>query len=198
MALCEQLYSVLLVSSAEKFNSSLGLLLADAGCRPAVTVSSIAAAKREMLERSYDIVLINAPLPDDMGITFAIDVCSCSNSAALLFIRNELHGETYARVTKHGVMTISKPTSTDMVSQAIGWLCAMRERLRGLERKTVSAQEKLEEIRLVNRAKWILIDELKMTENEAHRYIEKKAMDSCSTKREVAEGIIKTYGSHGR
>ena len=198
MTLSERLYSVLLVSSAEKFNSSLTGLLTDAGCRPAVTVASVGAAKRELLERSYDIVLINAPLPDDMGITFAIDVCTGSSSAALLFIRSELYGETYARVTGHGVMTLPKPTSTQMVAQAIGWLCATRERLRGLERKTVSAQEKLEEIRLVNRAKWVLIDELKMTENEAHRYIEKKAMDSCCSKREVAEGIIKTYGSRAR
>ena len=51
----------------------------------------------------------------------------------------------------------------------------------------------MEEIRLVNRAKWILIEQLKMTEAEAHRFIEKQAMDRCSAKREIALGIIKTY-----
>ena len=44
-----------------------------------------------------------------------------------------------------------------------------------------------------NRAKWLLIEQLKMTEAEAHRHIEKQAMDRCTTRREIALGIIKTY-----
>ena len=51
----------------------------------------------------------------------------------------------------------------------------------------------MEEIRLVNRAKWLLIGELNMTEQEAHRYIEKQAMDRCVTKRVIAEQILSTY-----
>ena len=54
-------------------------------------------------------------------------------------------------------------------------------------------EEKMEEIRIVNRAKWLLISELKMDEPQAHRYIEKQAMDRCISKREVADEIIKTY-----
>ena len=54
-------------------------------------------------------------------------------------------------------------------------------------------EEKMEEIRLVNRAKWLLISELKMDEPQAHRYIEKQAMDRCIQRREVAEEIIQTY-----
>ena len=51
----------------------------------------------------------------------------------------------------------------------------------------------MEEIRLVNRAKWILIEQLKMTEADAHHHIERQAMDRCVSKKEIALGIIKTY-----
>lgn len=51
----------------------------------------------------------------------------------------------------------------------------------------------MEEIRLVHRAKWLLINELKMEEPQAHRYIEKQAMDLCTSKRQVAEDIIRAY-----
>ena len=54
-------------------------------------------------------------------------------------------------------------------------------------------EEKMEEIRFVNKAKWLLIRELKMDEPEAHRYIEKQAMDRCVTRREIAAEIIKLY-----
>jgi response regulator NasT len=32
-----------------------------------------------------------------------------------------------------------------------------------------------------------------MTESDAHRYIEKQAMDRCVTRREIAENILQTY-----
>jgi len=80
-----------------------------------------------------------------------------------------------------------------MIITALDWMASARERLRKLEKKTLSIEEKMKEIRIVNRAKWLLITELKMSEPDAHRYIEKKAMDRCVTKREIAEEIIKMY-----
>lgn len=65
--------------------------------------------------------------------------------------------------------------------------------MRKSEKKALSIEEKMEEIRIVNRAKWLLISELKMDEQGAHRYIEKQVMDRCISKRIVAEEIIKTY-----
>ena len=45
----------------------------------------------------------------------------------------------------------------------------------------------------VNRAKWLLISSLGMSEPEAHRYIEKQAMDRCVPKGVIADEIIRTY-----
>ena len=92
-----------------------------------------------------------------------------------------------------GVMTLQKPTNPAIFSSTLRLLCATRERLRRMEQKTATLEEKMEEIRLVNRAKWILIDQLKMTENEAHKFIERQAMDRCVTRRTIAENILATY-----
>jgi response regulator NasT len=54
-------------------------------------------------------------------------------------------------------------------------------------------KQKIEDIRVINRAKWILISYMNMNEQEAHRFIEKQAMDMRTTRRTVAEGILKTY-----
>ena len=80
-----------------------------------------------------------------------------------------------------------------MIGIALNWLSSARERLRKTRKNAFTLQEKMAEIRIVNRAKWLLIEELKMKEPEAHRYIEKLAMDRCVSKRVVAEEIIKTY-----
>ena len=48
-------------------------------------------------------------------------------------------------------------------------------------------------MRLIDRAKCVLIQYLTMTEPQAHRYIEKQAMDTRTTRREVAQQILRTY-----
>ena len=54
-------------------------------------------------------------------------------------------------------------------------------------------REKIEELRIVERAKCVLIEHLSFSEEQAHRYIEKQAMDRRMTRRSVAEGILNTY-----
>ena len=160
---------------------------------PVCYVSNIAAARRELLDRAYDFVIINAPLPDDFGTRFAIDTCAKSGTIVLLLLRSDAYEEVNAKVTLHGVFTLQKPTPVQTLQQGLRWMVSARERLRKLESKATTIEEKMEEIRLVNRAKWILIEQLKMTEEDAHHHIEKQAMDRCCSKKEIALGIIKTY-----
>ena len=193
MVFQERTYSVLIVTASDTFANSVMPLLPMTDYWPVTTVYSVSEARRRVVDTEFDIVLINAPLPDDFGMRLAIDTCNNSNAGVLLLVKSELYDDIYAKVVEYGVMTLSKPTSTQMVSQSLRVLCATRERLRKLEERQVSVDEKIEEIRLVNRAKWLLIECLSMTEADAHRYIEKQSMDLRISKREVAENIIKTY-----
>ncbi len=193
MSLQETTYSVLLVSAVEKFNAATLELLPKAEYQPVVVAGSLAEARRKMVGQAFDIVIINSPLPDDFGMRFAIDVCTNSNASVLMLVKNEVYNDIYAKVVGYGVMTLSKPTSLQIISQTLRIMCATRERMRFMEAKQATVEEKIAEIRLVNRAKWLLIQCLNMTESDAHRYIEKRAMDLRISKREVAETIIKTY-----
>lgn len=193
MSLKEHIYSILVVSASKSFNSALTAMLPESKYYPVNTVSSISAAKRAVAERAFDFVMINSPLPDDSGILFAIDTCTLRGTAVLLLVRNDVHDEIYEKVAEHGVFTLPKPTSKSTMLQALRWMASARERLRRLESKSLSIEEKMEEIRIVNRAKCLLISELKMSEPDAHHYIQKQAMDRCISRREVAESIIITY-----
>lgn len=193
MSLKERVYSVLIVSAAEGFNDALSALLSNSKYSPTHFVSNISAAERALAERAFDFVIINSPLPDDVGTRFAIDTSNSKETIVLLIVRAELHTEIYDKVAEHGVFVLSKPTSKPIITTALNWLSSAREQLRKNEKKTLSIEEKMEEIRIVNRAKWLLISELTFDEPGAHRYIEKQAMDRCVSKKVVAEEIIKTY-----
>ncbi|MCM1187074.1 MAG: ANTAR domain-containing protein [Lachnoclostridium sp.] len=186
-------YSVLLASASEKINDSLTKLLPQAYYEPMVTVSSVAAAKRALLERSFDFVIVNTPLPDEFGTHLAIDCCDNQNTVVLLLVKAEMCEEIRSKVMDFGVFTLPRPTSAAMIEAAFQWMMASRERLRRFEQKATTLEAKMEEIRIVNRAKWLLIGHLKMEEEDAHHYIEKQAMERGMTRRKVAEGIIKSY-----
>ena len=193
MSLKERVYSILIVSATDSFTSAFADLLPEARYSPVDTVTSISVAKRVLAEKTYDFVIINAPLPDDAGTRFAIDTCTTKQSAVLLLVKNDIHAGIHDRVAEYGVFTLPKPISKVTMTHALNWLESARERLRQFEKKTISIEDKMAEIRLVNKAKWLLISELHMSEPDAHRYVEKQAMDRCVSRRCIAEEIIKTY-----
>ena len=186
-------YSVLVVSNQRKFNDAMAPLLPPSEYYPIGFSSNIASARRELLSRHYDFVIINAPLPDDPGTRFAIDTSKRPDTVGLLLLRAENYEEVNERVIPHGVFTLQIPFSSSTIRQCLKWLISARERLRKMETNNLSVEEKMEEIRLVNRAKGILIEQVKMNEAAAHRHIEKQAMDRCTSKKEIALNIIKTY-----
>ncbi len=193
MELRQTVSAVLVVSSSEKFNTALLPFLPAARYAPVVCVGSVCAARQMLTERSFDMVLINAPLPDAFGARFALDVSTDSDAGVLLFVRSEQYTEVQCKVEGQGIFVLSKPTGPQLLSQTLALLSAARERFRRVQQQAETLSEKMEEMRLCNRAKWLLVDRLKMTEPDAHRYIEKTAMDRCVTRRSVAESIIKTY-----
>ena len=193
MVFQERTYSVLIVTASDSFTAKIMPLLPVTDYWPVTTVHSVGEARRRIAEASFDIVLINSPLPDDFGMQLAVDICTGSGAGVLLLVKAEHYPDLSARLSPQGILLLQKPTSPQLILQSLQLLCGTRERLRKMEQKTASIEEKMMEIRTVNRAKWLLIDQAGMTEAEAHRFIEKQAMDRCVTRRAVADQIIARY-----
>ena len=190
----EMTYSVLLVSAAQKANEALLPLLPGNLYYPVSVVKSVSAAKRCLLERRFDLILVNAPLPDDLGLRLAEEACADSAAGVLLLVRRELYDEVCDRVSQWGVAVLPKPVGGETVTQTLQLLRATRERMRRLEEKQLTVEEQIGELRLVNRAKWLLIEKRGMSEAEAHREIEKQAMDSRRSKAAVARELLARAG----
>lgn len=184
-------YSVLSVAAAEKFHTSLRELLPNGRYDPVHAVYGASEARRRMLETAYDVILIIAPLPDEFGARLAQHAAEHTGAGVLMMVKSEYYSDVSEQLTPCGVLTLQKPTSPQMMLQCMELLCATRERLRRMEQKSASIEDKMAEIRLVNRAKWALIEKRGLTEQEAHRFIEKAAMDRCVPKRVIAEEILR-------
>ncbi len=186
-------YNLLVVSSSQGFSESMQQLLQQNDRVTVKYVSSVSIAQRSLLERSYDLLIINTPLTDEFGSRFSIDASLKHNAIAMLVVKGDVYEGVYSKVVDHGVYVLPKPISSHQMQRAIEWMCATRERIRVFEKKTVTLEERMSEIRIVNHAKWLLIEKQNMSEADAHRYIEKQAMDKCVSKAEIAKEIIDSY-----
>lgn len=191
MALREDIYhSVLIVSLSEQFGEVVKKSLAPSHPASIDFMKSAAAARRCILERYYNLIVINGPLPDESGENLAIDAAEKSNASILLAAPREIYGEVQDHVTDYGILVLPKPTSRRLVEISVRYLTAIQNKMHELERETIKAEEKLEEMRIVNKAKFLLVEKRHMTEDQAHRFLGKEAMNHGISRKRAAQIII--------
>lgn len=185
--------SVLIVTGSEKAGDALVPMLRDFGHLSIAMAKSGAEAKRSLITNEYDLVIINAPLPDEYGYGLAENVLKSSMSSCIVIARAEHFEQVSSKLELIGALCVSKPVNRLLLAQTLRCVTATRNRLLGLRRENDKLQKKIEEMRIINRAKFALMQYLSYDEAQAHRYIEKQAMDKRVTKYQIAVGIIKTY-----
>ena len=183
-------HSILIVSCSEQFNASVKRELPVYGFAASDICKNAACARQQFFERYYDIVVINFPLPDETGAELVFDIAEKSNVGILLAVPSEIFSEVAERVVDSGVMVISKPIQSGQITYAVRLLSAIQDRIHSLEQDNERAHEKMEELRLVSKAKLMLIINKQMSEDEAHRYIGREAMNHGLSRKRVAERII--------
>ena len=185
--------SALIVSCTDKGTAFFAGLLNAASINQIAVLQSCAEAKRLLLERHFDLAVIDAPLRDETGESLARNTASKGTTLVMLAINNERFDAVSALCADDGVLVMAKPILKTTFWSALKFAKSIQNRLKLLQIENEKLKQKIENIRIVDRAKWILVSQAKMSEQGAHRYIEKQAMDMRSTKRAVAEGILKTY-----
>ena len=89
-----------------------------------------------------------------------------------------------------GVLVLGKPFTAVQFRQAVQIAASNYKRLAVLRAENAKLLDKIAQLRLVDRAKCYLIEKKGMTETEAHRLIEKGAMDTRRSRGEVAQEIL--------
>ena len=180
-----------LVVSAQGLDK-LRRALASVGFLNAASAASGGEARRAAAQDTWPLVVINAPLPDETGLELAMELTG-TLSAVVLLVRAELMSMVYGPATEAGVLVVSKPIIPQVLQQSVQLAAATHNRLQTLSRENEKLHRKLDEIRLVDRAKCLLIERRHLSEAEAHRAIEKQAMDLRRTRGDIAQSILKAY-----
>ncbi len=185
--------SVLIVSNTPTTLEIISDMLNSQMFSRIATIQNGAEARRDIMNSEYDLIIIDTPLPDELGDDLALHAAEATSAGIILIVNSDILLEVSANVEDEGVFVLPKPVAPEFFYQAAKLLTASRRRVMMLEDENKKLQQKISEIRLVDRAKCILIQYLNMTEAQAHRYIEKQAMDRRQSRVVTAQDILKTY-----
>ena len=179
----------LIVSAGASSNEYISARLTELGYARPIIVPSAAEARRRMLESDFELIVVNSPLPDEFGHELCADAVEKTDAGVIFLAKAAAAEQLLTPLSEEGVLLVTKPFSNTFFLQAIHMAAASNL----LRQENQRMQEKLAQVRLVSRAKCCLIELGHMTEAEAHRYIEKKAMDTRRDRAEVAQEILDSY-----
>ena len=185
--------SALIISGTDKILSFLSETLNSASVKQIITLHSCTEARRLLLERDFDLMIVNAPLHDETGEDLSRHIASVGKAQVILMVNSEYFDAVSSVCEEDGVLTVSKPVNESVFWAALMLAKSAQHRIKKIQIENAELKQKIEDIRIINQAKMILISCMNMSEKEAHRHIEKQAMDLRATRRIVAEGILKNY-----
>ena len=82
--------SALIVSSQADGNTAFSELLTRAGFAPPVICRSCSEARRMLIDRSFDLIIVNTPLSDETGEKFACDAADGLLSSVILIVKGKI------------------------------------------------------------------------------------------------------------
>jgi len=187
------LKKALLVSHSDKSAASLSELLRSEKYTQ-ISVSNNATDAKILAEKEeYDLICLNAPLSDESGIDVSKYFASTTRACVVIIVPQKNADEINDVLTQYGVLVISKPINRHLFHHYLQFTECFKMRILSVARENEKLKHMVEDIKLIDRAKFLLITCLNMNETQAHRYLEKQAMDLRISKLQVAKQVIKTY-----
>jgi len=185
--------SALVITPTEKGFAIFAELLRAYSLYDIVHVHSCGEGRRLLLKRVFNFVIISMPLHDETGEDLARKIAENETSQVILAVNSEIYGAVSSICEKDGILTIEKPVNKEIFRQALSLARTIQGRFNKIQNENKNLKQKIDNIRIIDRAKNILISSCRMSEHEAHRHIEKMAMDTRTSKREISEKIIYDY-----
>lgn len=137
-----------------------------------------------------DLVVMDIRMPEMDGIS-AAEILTREKLAPVVLLTAFSDEELIERARNAGVVHyVTKPWRQSDLKPAIEIALSRFREFRDMESKVKDLEDHLATRKVVERAKGVLMDKYKLTEQEAFRRIQKLSMNNRKSMREVAEAIL--------
>lgn len=182
---------ILILSGSSSAGTALaGFLRESFRCTPKILTSGYQAQMALENDQRTELVIINAPLVDESGIETAEFVTQHTAAICILLLKAEQAEQLSDLSERYQIIVLSKPLNKPVLFQLIRTIEIALRRSRSILEENQRLEQKVRDIRTIDRAKFLLMQYQGMTEAQAHAYLEKYAMDKRKRKPIAALEII--------
>ena len=185
--------TLLFVQDAAAEPAALGAFVAEQPALALVTADGLDEAERKLAQLAPALVVWQCDAPGLPALRQCVRLAEGSEAVFLLLVRPGTYEAVWRFVQAAGICVMSWPAPQEVFRQTLRNLLLLKKSLRAMQEKTDQLQSQLQDMKRIQKAKSLLMNQLGMSEADAHRWIEKAAMDRCVKKREIAETIIRMY-----
>lgn len=183
----------LLISKSEKSADSLSELLRSE-MYVQISVAHTADTAYELVnDEEFDLICINAPLENESGIELSSAFAEKTRACVVIIVPLRNADEVNDILMEQGVLVIAKPINKHLFHHFLQFTECFKTRMLKVTEENEKLRHMVDDIKIIDRAKFLLITCLNMSESQAHRYLEKQAMDLRISKLQVAKQVIQTY-----
>ena len=183
--------NVLIAGKNEQVCESIAALLKEQDMRIVSVTDGI--RMRSIDVSGFGVVILSTPLADEFGLDLVAELRDKTGAAFIVLTKSEIADEVQNKIKFTGAFVIGRPCGKNALVQAIRFADVAGESRKRLEQENVQLERQLEDVRVIGRAKACLMQYLNLSEEQAHRHIQKQAMDMRKTQRAVAEDILRMY-----
>lgn len=185
--------TLLFVQDAAAEPAALGAFAAEQPALALVTADGLDEAEWKLAQLDPALVVWQCDAPGLPALRQCVRLAEGSEAVFLLLVRPGTYEAVWRFVQAAGICVMSWPAPQEVFRQTLRNLLLLKKSLRAMQEKTDQLQSQLQDMKRIQKAKSLLMNQLGMSEADAHRWIEKAAMDRCVKKREIAETIIRMY-----
>ena len=182
----------IIAAASEDIRASLSSMCAEAEISD-ITVNDGGNVRELFAEHNYDIALLILPFSDRFGADTAAYLGKSYDTQTIAFVPSKVYDDVCIKLSGSGILILPKSAPRSLIVNALRNAVHVKDKLDGLRDEKRVLTEMVNEMKLVSRAKCVLIEYLRISEKEAHRQMQKRAMDQRITLSEVAMDILKTY-----
>lgn len=184
--------TILIVASRQDIGSSMQSLLTGSVCLKTEITLSAGEARRRAYSIHPDIAVVVGNLNDDSGVSLSQDLIEICGG--VIFVTDRGFFSEAGRILEGtGVLVLCRPVSKAVFMQTINVLIGTLQKVKHLDDEVEKLKKRMDDRKIVEKAKWYLVENLEMNEAAAHRYIQKRSMDMRVSIRKIAEEIITQY-----
>lgn len=158
-----------------------------------IIISDGSDARKTAAEQEIQLIITVLPLINEFGLDTAVFMSSVSNAEQIVLVPVKAYDNAVSKTVGLNLSLLPKNSPRSLVMNAVSRAIAARISMENALKKTTELETKLHDEQLISRAKYVMMEYLKVTEEVAHRILRKRAMDDRVPMRDAAVEILNIY-----